>query len=167
MALSFGNELLPYMEILLGPFVWPLGEDVVRQDVIVPKCRDNRNDKVICWIVVVKIVRLAKDLQEFLHKQLVLRSDLLFAPREFLVIVVASRVSGPDDEVNVVFQRRVDPFECLVQEADGAVAICGLGTVEACGSRASMASLFLLGGRVDFVIGVWMDVCSIFVIILA
>ena len=166
MPLGFRDELLPNLEVLGRPLVWALSEDVVGQDVIVSESRDDGNEKVIRRVIVFKVLGLAKHFQEFLHKKLVLRRDLLFAPGKFLVVVVPSRISSPDDKVNIVFQRRVDPSKRLVQEAEGTVAICSLSAVETCRSRTAMASLSLLCRRVDLVVRVWMDVCIVSVIII-
>lgn len=156
-SLRFGDKLAPDVEVAHGPRVWPAGEDVVRHNVVVAKSGHNGYHKVTRPMA---RAGLAKDLDKLGDHKFVLVDNLLVRPRYLLVVVVAGRVAGPDDKVDLILDVVVYPLERLVDEGIGRVASRRLCAVDA--SRAALAMACGGGGGagIRLVEGVGVEVCT-------
>ena len=88
----------------------------MRKDVIVPKRWNDRNDKVICRVRVVEVVGFAKDFNKLVDDEAVEFDDLFVVAGITIVVVVSSRVTCPNNEVNLIFYVLLDPFEGGIDE---------------------------------------------------
>ena len=120
----------------------------MREDVIVAEVGNDGDDEIIGRVGVVDVVLLAKHLDEFVDQQLVQIDDLFLASWDELVVVVASRVTGPDNKVNGVFEVVVDPLKRSVDQADGGIAVGFLRTEDTSVAFAPMACIVTIRGRV-------------------
>lgn len=157
MPLCLGDEASPDVEVLDGPFVWAGEQDIVRHDIVVAKRRHNGYLERLGGVL--PILAIAKDLGQLLHHELVLRDDFILRAGVFLVVVVACRVAGPDDEVDVVGDMLFYPVERCVDEGDGRVACRRFGAVVASGPMFVVAGGRRLGAGVGPVVRVGMEVC--------
>ena len=57
---------------------------------------------------------------------------------------MAGRITRPNDEIDLVLQILVYPFEGGIDQGDGRVTVGGLGAENACWSFSSMTGIFLL-----------------------
>lgn len=84
--------------------------------------------------------------------------DLLDAARELLVVVVACRVAGPDDEINRVFDVLIYPVKGRIDQREGAVTVARLGAISTSRAFLSMACCVFIGSGIGLVEGVGMEV---------
>lgn len=136
-----------------------LEENVMRQDVIITIGRDNWDDEIVGRIVIV-IVRASKNLSELADDEFVQLDDLVVVPRVFLVVVVAGRVAGPDDEVDFIADVVANPVESGVDQCQWGVAARRLGAVVARCAVATVAGAVLGGAAIGLVEGVGVEVCK-------
>lgn len=155
MPLLGRDEIPPYLAVRPGPFIRASRELIMWRDIIVSNCRDHRHGASIHSTAIGN----PKDLDELVRDQPVLIKHLLLGSRDLFVIRVTRRVSGPDDKVYRVLQVCLDPSEGRVDERKRRVAVAHLGAVVACGAGSSMACRIALGGRMDLVERVRMQVC--------
>jgi hypothetical protein len=153
-SLGLGYESSPDIQILHGPFVRAGQQNVVRHDVVVSKRRHDGYLKRLRWVLAVAV---PKDLGQLLHHELVLRDDLALGAGQFLVVVVACRVAGPHNEINIVGYIVFDPVQGRVDKRHGRVACRRLGAVVARGAMFAVAGCVLLGARVRLVVRVGME----------
>lgn len=106
--------------------------------VIVANGRDDGDDEVIRRVVII-VVGAGEDLPELVDDQLVEVLDLLVAAGVFLVVVVAGRIAGPDDEVNVIADVVADPIEGGIHKGQRRVASRCLCAVVTCRAMSAMA----------------------------
>lgn len=130
----------------------------MRQNVVVPKGWNNRNDEIIGWVGVIYVVGLAKDFDKFVHHKSVELDDLFIRSRKPFIVVMASRVTGPYNKVDLIFYILFDPLESRVHQCEGRVAVCHLGTIVTRLTFTVMAGLSGIGA--DFVEGIGVDVCG-------
>lgn len=71
--------------------------------------------------------------------------------RQLLVAIMARRVPGPDDEINVILYILGDPIESAVDEGKGRIAVGGFGAIGTGGAFPTMASNTFFGRSVCFV----------------
>jgi hypothetical protein len=88
----------------------------VGQYVVVAKCGNDWNDKIVGRIVVRLFLVLAKDFVEFVHEQLIQLNNLLYISGYLLVVVMACRVACPDDKVDRVLELMANPVEGRIDE---------------------------------------------------
>jgi len=79
--------------------------------------------------VLIRITVLSKNLCKFGDDELVLLDDLFSCTWNCVIVIMACGVAGPYHKVDIVLEILLDPFECLVNEGDRAVAARGLGSV--------------------------------------
>lgn len=106
--------------------------------------------------VVFGVEPIAKGFGEFGGNIVVCAYNFCGTPRNLFIGVVAGRVACPDDEINLVFDIFGDPFESLVDQSEGCIAIRGFSTIIACRSFSSMARALLVRGGMGSVEGIWM-----------
>lgn len=102
MILVLGNESPPDIGILSG---YPIGtgsHDIVREDVVISECRDNRDNQVVRWIIVTKVVGLAENREHLFGDPAIQFEDLDFRSRNVCIVVVSRRVTGPDYKVDLL-----------------------------------------------------------------
>jgi len=117
MALGLWDEASPDVQILQGPPVGARGEDVMWHDVVVAKSGHDGYSEGVRGVVVSR--GPPKDLGHLADHELVLLDDLVLGARNLLIVVVAGRVSGPDDKVDVVGDMAVYPVHGRVDQGDG------------------------------------------------
>ena len=83
---------------------------------------------------------LSKNLCEVFDQKLVQFHNLVFCPWYPFVIVMASRIASPNDEVYRIFQMLVDPVEGGIDKKERGVAIRSFCTEFSGGALASVAS---------------------------
>lgn len=103
MALVLGDKLDPEVFIFAGPFVWTGLENVVREDVIVPKGWNNGDDKVIRRVWIIGVVGFPKGFDKLVDDKAVEFDDLFVGAGMTIVVVVSSRVTSPNDKVDLIF----------------------------------------------------------------
>ena len=111
----------------------------MREDVVVSKCRNDRD-------VQATPAGVGEELGELVSDPAVGAQDLLLVARDVLVAVMAGAVASPDNKVDVVFDVGRDPVECGVDKGEWGVAVGCLCAVGTCWAFAAMA-------RVGFVCG--------------
>lgn len=131
MLLHFGDEGTPDVQVPPRPGIRASVKDIMGQDVIVSKGWYDRNDQVVGRIVVRFVFALAEDFVELVDEELIQFNDLLGVSREPLVIVMASRITSPDDKVDLVFDLVTNPVKRCVDQGDWRIAVGSLGAVVA------------------------------------
>ena len=152
-ALLLGDEVAPDVGVLPEPLVGPRAQDVVRQDVVVPKVGHHGDAQAGAALV-------GEQLGEPVGDPPVGPQHLVRVARQLLVAVVAGAVAGPDDEVDLVPEVGRDPVERRIHERVGRVAAGRLGAVDARGAAAPVAGAVLVRGRVRLVERVRVNVCG-------
>lgn len=131
-TLRFGDEAAPDITVGVQPLIGAGIEDVVREEIIVAKGRDDGD---------VKFAMFASDsVHEFVGEDAVGAEDGTAITGVLLVAVVTGRVARPDDKVDIVLDVGLDPIEGGVDEGEGGVAVGLL-----CAVRSGMASLAVAG----------------------
>jgi hypothetical protein len=158
MALGLWDETPPHVQVLLGPAIRALQENVVWHNVVVAKGRDH-GYRVLVGAPMFVLV-LAEHLCELGHHIFVLLHDLLGRSWQRIVVVVPCGVARPYDKVDVVLDVVVNPLERLVDERIGRVAARRLCAVHACGPALAMACCLLRGAGIRLVVGVGVEICT-------
>ena len=116
----------------------------MRKDVVVTESWDDRDRQTaVCGI--------GEDVEEPLGHHAVGTEDLGRSSRYSFVIVVTRTVSGPNDKVDLVLEVLLYPGERRVDQGKGRIAVGGFASVGAGVALAVMADAFLVGGGMDFV----------------
>lgn len=95
-----------------------------------------------------------KHLGELADDKLVLVYDLFRRTRNLLVVVVPCRVARPDDEIDVVLEMLIDPFECLIDQRKGRVTTGCLSAVDTSRTMPTVAGVTRAGTRIRLVEGI-------------
>jgi hypothetical protein len=149
-ALLFGDEAVPDIAVGLKPLVGPRVEDIVREEVIVAKGRDDGNGELLAVI--------GEGIDNLLREERVGTEDVAFVSGNLLVAIVAGTVASPNDKVDLVLEVCANPIESRVDEGQGRVAIGGFGAVVAGRPLFAMAGDAFCGGSVRLVKGVGMEI---------
>ncbi len=155
MALLLRDKFAPDVGVTLSPSVGTLGEDVMREDIVVAEIGYDGYGEVVGGIGVVDVVVLAKDVDELLDEHLIQPDDLGLTAWDEFVVVVTSGIAGPDDEVDGIFEMVVDPLERSIDQGEGRVTIGLLGAEDAGIARAPVASIIAVCGGGLAVEWVW------------
>lgn len=158
MPLRFRDKATPNVQILHRPLVRALQENVVRHDVVVAKCRHNRDHIIVGPSPV--LVRHTEDLSELVHQVFILLDDLLLCAGVLLIVVVSRRVACPNDEINIILDVVLDPLERLVHQRIWRIASRRLCAVDASRSSLAVTCCLLGGARVRLVEGVRVEICN-------
>lgn len=110
MSLLLWDKWPPYLAQLACPFIWPFFKDIVRHHVIVADIRNDWNR----GFVLAAIFLLSKHLQELVYHSLIEFLNLLFRARMAFIIVMAGRISGPNNKINLISEISLDPIKCLI-----------------------------------------------------
>jgi len=76
----------------------------VRQDIVVSKSRDDGYREVVCRVIIIVVVWLAKDLYKLLDHILIQTQHLICVSRVLLIVVVACRIPCPYDKIDRILQ---------------------------------------------------------------
>ncbi len=132
----------------------------MRHHVVVADGRDDGDQESIVMVRCVLSPFVTEYLDEFVGQIPILIQNLLFRPGNPLVVGMSGGVSGPDHKIDRVPKVAIDPFEGLVDEREGRIAVRCLGAVEPCWTESSMACCIFFGGGVDLVKWVRMEVLN-------
>ena len=159
MALFFRDKFAPDVGVVLSPSVGTLGENIMRKDIVVAEVGHDGDGEVVGGISVIDVVVLAKDVDELLDEHLIQPDDLGLTAWDEFVVVVTSGITGPNDEVDFVFEIVVDPFESSVDQGEGRITISLLGAEDAGIARAPVTSIIAVCGGELAVEWVWVEIC--------
>ena len=114
MSLLFGYEFLPQAKVFPRPPIGTRGKNVMWENVIVSKIRNYWNDKIICRIGVIVSVPLTEHFYKFIYHHSIQVFHLLHTSWQLLVVIMARRISSPDNKIYRVLQIVLDPSESSV-----------------------------------------------------
>ena len=159
MPLRLWDEAAPDVQVLHGPLVRALQENVVRHDVVVAKRRHNWNHIIVGPSPV--LVRHPEHLSELVYQVFILVNDLLLCAGVLLIVVVSRRVACPNDEINVIPDVVLDPLERLVHQRKRRITPRRLCAVDASRPSLAVACCVLGGARVRLVERVRVEICNL------